>query len=201
MERSVVDSFYFWCGPSLRAHHRRSELREDFEFRCRAFRNVWFGTKQRERPAKMSNRFRVRGAPHGALARRRPVGDGILVETGLAIVIGQQFGLALHDGRIMLLQSLRDMPMKLLAQLAQQRAVGGVLHQCVLKDVGRFWRGAALEEQSSLDQPTQRVLHICVVSLPRDCCEQLIRELSADRGADLRHFLRGRAESVEPGHE
>ena len=103
----------------LRAHHCRSELREDLEFRGRALRRVGFGIKQRERPAKMSNRFRIGGAPHGTLARRRPVSDGAFAETGLAAMIGQQLGLAFHDGRIVLLQSLRDAPVELPVLLAQ----------------------------------------------------------------------------------
>jgi hypothetical protein len=51
----------------------------------------------------MPNRFSVSGAPGSALASHYPVGYGAFVETGLAAVIGQQFGLALDDGWIMLL--------------------------------------------------------------------------------------------------
>ena len=56
----------------------------------------------------MSDRFRIGGAPHGTLARRCPVHDGAFVKTGLAVMMRQQLGLALHNVRIVLLQSLRD---------------------------------------------------------------------------------------------
>lgn len=56
----------------------------------------------------MSDRFCIGGAPHGTLARRCPVHDGAFVKTGLAVMMSQQLGLALHNVRIVLLQSLSD---------------------------------------------------------------------------------------------
>ena len=51
-------------------------------------------------------------------------------------MMGQEFGLALDEIGEMLLQHRRDPSMQFLPPGAQQGAVGGVLHQRVLEEIG-----------------------------------------------------------------
>ena len=66
---------------------------------------------------------------------------------------GEQFWLALAYLWEFRLEGLGDLGMQGAAWFAQQRAVGGVLHQGMLEQIARMWRHALLEQQASLHQP------------------------------------------------
>jgi hypothetical protein len=83
---------------------------------------------------------------------------GALRVAGGCQMMGQQFGAALDEIGEMRFQCRGDAPMQFLPLRAQQRAVGGVLHQRVLEQVGGMRSGAAAKQQSRIDQLSQRGL-------------------------------------------
>ena len=85
------------------------------------------------------------------------------------------------------------------SRLAQQRAIGRVLHQGMLEQVARLRREALPEQQACLQETVERRSQLrrglaCYRS------QQGMRELPPDRRPDLR-YLPGRAEPVEPRHQ
>ena len=87
-----------------------------------------------------------------------PIVEGRHAQASLRIVMSQQFGLSLADVGEVGLQHLGNMLMVLLAGAAEQRLIGGILHQGMLKEVGRLGWPPSLIEQFSLDQLRQTVL-------------------------------------------
>ena len=83
-----------------------------------------------------------------------------------------------------------------LARAAQQGAVGSVLDQRVLEQVLGRRRRATLEDEAGFDEAAEGVLQFRLGE-PHGRCEQLMRKVAPDCGADLRHSLRRRAEPVE----
>ena len=65
----------------------------------------------------------------GAPARLAPQGGGLVDQPGFSAMARHQFGLARHDIGEPALQSVDDPGMDRPARFAQQRAVGGILHQ------------------------------------------------------------------------
>ena len=96
----------------------------------------------------------------GMLAGLQPLIDRALGVAGGGQMMGQEFGLALDEIGEILLQHRRDPGMQFLPSSAQQRAVGGVLHQRVLEQVGGVRRGAAAKQQSGIAQLIQRGLQL-----------------------------------------
>ena len=64
----------------------------------------------------------------------------------------QQLRLVLGDLRELTFEGLGDSSMKRASRLAQQRAVSGVLYQCVLEQVSCMWRHALPVQQTSLNE-------------------------------------------------
>ena len=98
----------------------------------------------------MADRFEVRQARCGMLAGLQPLIDRALGIAGGGQMMGQEFGLALDEIGEMLLQHCRDSGVQFLPPGAQQGAVGGVLHQRVLEEVGGLRRDTAAEQQPGL---------------------------------------------------
>ena len=124
---------------------------------------------------------------------------GALRVAGGCQMMGEQFGLALDEIGEMRFQCRGDAPMQFLPSPAQQRAVGSVLHQRVLEEVGGMRSGAAAKQQSSIAQLSQRGLQFPLRTLCHRL-DQFIGKLAAEHCADLRGLLGRRPEPVEPRH-
>ena len=96
----------------------------------------------------MADRFEMGQARRGMAAGFQPLIDRALGIAGGGQMMGQQFGLALDEIGEMLFQRRSDPGMQFLPPPAQQSAVGGVLHQRVLEQVGGVRSGAAAEQQA-----------------------------------------------------
>ena len=114
-------------------------------------------------------------------------------------VMGQHLGLGGLDVREALLDHARNLCVQLLSAALEQRVVRCILHQGVLEGVDGIRRCASSKRQSRRGQPRQ-----CVVELGlahrghrRD---QLVAELSSNRGPDLRNILHGH-EAIQPRHQ
>ena len=114
-------------------------------------------------------------------------------------MVGEQRRLGRDNLREPVFEGRGDAGVQLPAPVAQQGAVGGVLHQRVLEGVLRIGRCTA-----AVDQLGARQLRQGVVELPRrhrrHGADQLMRELAAERRPDLRHLAHQRR-AVEPSQE
>ena len=155
--------------------------------------------QEAETPLQMGNRFEVSRLLCGMLPRLQPLMRGALRVAGGCQMMGEQFGVARDEIGEMRFQCRGDAPMPFLPLRAQQRAVGGVLHQRVLEQVGGMRSGAAAKQQSRIDQLSQRGLQFPLRTL-RNRLDQFIGKLAAEHCADLRGLLGHRPEPVEPRH-
>jgi hypothetical protein len=94
----------------------------------------------------MQDRFEIRRAGGGTLARLPPIADGRFDLASFRKVMRQQF--RLRCGRLWeaLLQDVSDATVKLLAPALEQGRIGYILDQGVLEAVGRLGRRAAAED-------------------------------------------------------
>ena len=83
--------------------------------------------------------------------------------------------------------------------LPQQRAVGYVLHQRMLEQVVRTWRGAVSKQQTRRNEPVEIGVEF-FLWLSHQRGQQHVGKCPADRCANLRHVLR-RPEPIEPRHQ
>ena len=100
-------------------------------------------------------------------------------------VLSEQLGLALHQLGGKRFECIGNLCMQLLSGAAQQAAVSGVLHQRVLEGVYCVRRAAALKHQLGGDKAGKSSSQL-VCGKPGDGMQQFIRELTPDRGANLR---------------
>src|SRR5262249_27233653 len=97
------------------------------------------------------------------------------------------------------LKRLGDASVQRPSRLPQQRAVGRVLHKCVLEQITRV-RGQTLpEEQTCINEPVERRAEFWL-PLVGYRSYQSMRNLSPDHRANLSHLL-GRPEPVKPRHQ
>ena len=134
-----------------------------------------------------------------ALTRLAPQARRLLGQPGLGAVTRQQLGLVLCDLGELAFQNFGNARVQPASRLAQQRAIGGVLHQGMLEQVCRLRRHALAEQQPCGDEPVERRSQVCP-RLARHRRQKGVRELPPDGCADLRHVLGG-AEPVEPRHQ
>ena len=97
--------------------------------------------------AEQCHRFREHGAPPGLPAGGEPIVDRLFRQTRFLAVVGEQRRLGRDDLREPGFEGRGDAGMKLPAPVAQQGAIGGVLHQRVLEGVFGVRRGAAAIDQ------------------------------------------------------
>ena len=112
----------------------------------------------------------------------------------------EELGLGVHHLGEMGFERFSDLLVQCLARTAQQCAIGGVLYERMLEQKTGVWWCAALEDQAGLDEPMERVLQLRL-AMPRNGGQQLVREVAADRSADLRDFLGCRAQPVQAGQQ
>ena len=114
---------------------------------------------RRETPLEMADRFEMGRARRGMLAGLQPLIDGALGIAGGGQMMGEQFGLALDEiGEMLFPIAAATRACNSCRRRAQQRAVGSVLHQRVLEQVGGMRSGAAAKQQSRIAELTQRGL-------------------------------------------
>src|SRR5262249_8785207 len=124
---------------------------------------------------------------------------GLVRQSGLRVVVSQDLGLVFSKFAEPLLYNRGDTYMQLLALAAQERAISGILDEGVFKDERGVRRGAAAQDQTGVPKLIQRPREPAI-GVVRDSSKQLIRELAANRGADLCYFLH-RRQPVEPRHQ
>ena len=90
-----------------------------------------------KRPFELLRPFKKRGSRQRALSRSAPKTDRLLDQARLSAVARQQLGLTLSDIGELALEGFSDAGVQGTTRLAQQRAVSGVLHESMLKQIGR----------------------------------------------------------------
>ena len=90
------------------------------------------------------------------MPRLSPKARSLLNKCRLRAVTREQLRLVLGDLRELALKGLDNAGVKRSSRFAQQRAIGRVLHQCVLEQIGRVRRHALLEQQTSSDETVER---------------------------------------------
>ena len=128
-----------------------------------------------------------------------PQPRGFLDQTRLGAMTRQQLRLALGNVSELAFEGLGNAGVKRTPRLAQQRAIGRVLHQRMLEQIGRVRRRALAEQQTGRNKTVERSFEFRL-RLAHYRGQQGMRELPADHGADLRYLLR-RAEPVKPRHQ
>src|SRR5215471_18558724 len=96
----------------------------------------------------------------------------------------------------MLCERRSDTGVQFLSPGAQQGAVGSVLHQRMLEQVGRSRRDAAAEQQPGFAEPVEPSPQLAGWAL-RHQLDQVVAELAANDCADLPDLLGDRPEPVE----
>src|SRR5208282_1649363 len=97
------------------------------------------------------------------------------------------------------LDRFANAPMKVLAALHQQAAVGNVLDHRMLEDVRRLGEQSMLVDDFQRFQFSEQTLELAGQS--GHSLEQSHDELSADHGCKLNHSLSVDAEPIEPRHD
>src|SRR5258705_10500775 len=129
-----------------------------------------------------------------AISGPLPIIDGLLSQSGLSVMSSKNFGLDLADIRKLPLKDACYARMQVVSLYAEERAIGHVLHQCVLEQIVGMRRHALPKQQTSLNETVQRQFQLRR-GLARHRSQQGMRKLAPDRRSDLRHLL-GRAEPV-----
>lgn len=111
----------------------------------------------------------------------------------------QQLGSAFGDRCELRLERFRNARMDRSTLVAQQGAIGGVLHQRMIELVDRIRRDTLTKQQTGTNQPLQRGVEFGLL-FARHGGEQYMREFPADRRPDLRQRL-GRAQPVQARHQ
>ena len=114
---------------------------------------------------KLCSRFRHRGADGGPVTSLTPASDGFFDQSGFRVVLCKELGLGLDRFRETRFERSGYLPVQCLAWTAQQCAIGGVLHERMLKQKRRVWEFAALEDQAGTDEETERATQLWLASL------------------------------------
>ena len=111
-----------------------------------------------ERTRELLRSFDQRRALQRPLSRLAPEARRLLDQPGLGAVTRQQLGLVLGNLRELAFEGFGDAGMKRAARLAQQRAIGRVLHQRVLEQISCMRRHALPEQQTGRNETVERRL-------------------------------------------
>ena len=105
-----------------------------------------------------------------------PIGHGLLDLTCFSEVTRQQFRLALGNFGELAFEGFGNTSVKRTSRFAQQRAIGRILHERVLEQIGRLRRRSLPEKQTSGDEAIRsadakfRSL-ACALQPPVESCE------------------------------
>src|SRR5262249_50763722 len=97
---------------------------------------AWQGRDQVERTPELFRGLDQRRALRRPLSRLPPQRRGFLDLSRLGAVTRQKLGLTLGDLRELAFERVGDASVKLASRLAQQQAVGRILHQSMLEQIG-----------------------------------------------------------------
>ena len=111
-------------------------------------------------------------------------------------MLREEFGLRVYQLGGLDFEGLGDLRVLLLPRAAQQAAMRRVLHQRVLKAIDRIGRCATLKHQLGANEASQSRLQL-ILGNARNCMQQRIGKLAADRGTDLCHMPH-RRQPVKP---
>ena len=196
---SGVSRLDLGCTEALGCDQRRSQSHLDLELLALARLARRRVLEDGERSRQMTDRFLVgRALPRRSAGEQPPI-YGPVVNPGLREMTGQEFGLALNDSGELRFERSGDTRMKLHSPAFEEGRVGDVLDQRVLEGVGRVGRLAAPENQVGADKPNERFAERRLLQR-RHRGQEIVIELAADAGADLRQLL-GRCQPIQPGHE
>ncbi len=106
----------------------------------------------------MPYRFTIARPMNCFLPCRAPVSYRLLIQSSFRAVPSQKLRLVLGNLGEFALERFRDTGVERASGLAQQRAIGGVLHKRVLEQIGRVRRQALPEQQTSCDETVERSL-------------------------------------------
>ena len=145
----------------------------------------------------MADRFEMRHPSGSVLAGLEPLVDAAFGSAGAGQMMGEQFGLALDEIGEILFEHRGNASVQLLAPGPQQGAVGGVLHQRVLEQVGGVGWDASTEQEARLGQLGESGSQLRFRPL-RHPFNQVVAEFAAQDRANLGDFLCCPADAVEP---
>ena len=148
----------------------------------------------------MADRLAVGRALRRPTARLEPVAHGPPGLAGLGQVVREQLGRRPGQLGEPLLQGAGDAGVEQPSAVAQERAVRRVPHQRVLEQVVGLRPFAAPEDQPGAGELVERRRQLALARA-RHGGQQLVGELPADHGPDLRRRPGRGAEPVEPRHE
>src|SRR6202790_4250279 len=143
--------------------------------------------------------FSQRRASERLLSRLAPQKRAFFDQPGLGAMPGQQIRLALGDVGKLSFEGVCDTSMECASRLAQQGAVGRILHQSVFEQVTRLWWDTLTEEQAGHDQAIECCFQLRL-RLTRHGGYQGVVKFPAYRPPDLSPLLGG-AEPIEPRHQ
>ncbi len=160
---------------------------------------AWQGGDLIECACDLFDGFQQRRTVERSLACLAPQRRGLFNESGLRAMTRQQLRLALDKVSKFALEGLGNPGVKRTPRLAKQRAMGRVLHQSMLEQIGRGRRRALAEQQACRNETVERFIELRF-RLAHYRSQQRVGKPPPDCGANLRHLLR-RAKSVEPRQE
>ena len=147
----------------------------------------------------MRDGLRIGTARDRSISSALKIERGAIGQFGAGKMLRNNFRLGFGDLRELVFQRGGNTRMQRAPRLAQQQAVGRILNQRVLKQVGRLRRHTVPQQQAGRDHPIERRLKLRVGSA-RDRRNDGVGKFPADRCADLDHLLAG-PEAVEPSHQ
>ena len=129
-----------------------------------------------ERPCELRRRLHQRRALQRPLSCFAPRARSLLDQPSLGAMVRQQFRLDLGDLGELALDAFGDARVKSASRLAQQGAIGRVLHQGMLEQIGRMRRRTLPEQQASGNETIERRSQLRLRP-PYHCRQQCMREL------------------------
>ena len=135
--------------------HRREDKLQG-EFAAGTLRRIGDPLDERQPLVEMGKGLGVRRALSRALAGRLPVGNGVFRKVSFGEVVREHLRLGCRDVRERLLERPGNSRVQRLPPIAQQCAVGGVLNEGVLEQIGRVRGDAISEQQPGLHQTVER---------------------------------------------
>ena len=139
-------------SPTNEQSHTQLNLQRKASFDCCNFPCVGLWCNEVDGPPQMRNRLVKGRASDGNFACRFPQVDGTVSKPSCLSVYGQYFwgdvGVCIHH--------CQDSCVDGASLLLQLAFIGGVAHQRVLEQVGRFRRQTAAVDQFRVDEPIER---------------------------------------------
>src|SRR5215831_19363611 len=105
----------------------------------------------------MRDRLFVRGTRRRAPSRFQAIGNGIIDEPRLPIMMGEKFGLGLDGLGHQLGDRSSNTAMELPTRRAQEACIGSILHKRMLEDIGRRGRSSPDKDELRLGDLAERV--------------------------------------------